>query len=81
MDHHLVDALGGLDSAVKKAKELARVTEDVDLVLRPRPVPWYDALFSGVGGKVQNDDFFQLISGNLVSGRPLTLLPFTLFWE
>ena len=78
--HKLVDALGGLDAAIDKAKELARIEGAAALVLWPPPKAWYEQLLaaekdpSGLGRLLT-------LQRALCAGRPLALLPFMLGWE
>jgi protease-4 len=80
----LVDELGGLGRAVAKAKELARVDGDVQLVLWPPRKTWYQELFTrgeedgAIGGGL---GLANLLARNLSTGRPLALSPFAILWN
>jgi protease-4 len=91
-EHGLVDALGGLETAVAIAKERAGITadEDVELVIYPPRRSLYEALtgqFGGVSG-----DLWSVLSGGperralaaisapgrlFRRGEPLAMMPFT----
>jgi protease-4 len=94
MEHGLVDALGGLDTAVTIAKERARIPadEDVQLVVYPARRSLYDVLsqeFGGVSGAglwamLASPEERRAIAALSAPvrlfrrGEPLTLMPFTL---
>ena len=85
----LVDELGGLDVAVRLAKERAKIPadEDVELVLFPRRKTFYEVLSEELGGSRVNVPGFlsagrrePLAAGALVHqlfrrGEPLALMP------
>ena len=86
----LVDELGGMDVAVRLAKERARIpaSEDVELVLFPRPKTFYEVLSEQLGGSRVNvwgalaaaGRREPLAAGALVHqlfrrGEPLALMP------
>jgi len=85
----LVDELGGLDVAVRLAKERAKIPadEDVELVLFPRRKTFYEVLSEQLGGSRANVLGFltagrrePLVAGALVHqlfrrGEPLALMP------
>jgi protease-4 len=89
----LVDELGGLDTAVRIAKERARIPadEDVDIVIYPPRRSFYEALTEQFGG-ASGGSLLQIIGGHrearavaaltapmrlFRSGEPLALMPFT----
>jgi len=80
----LVDELGGLPRAVEKARELARIQGDAELVLWPPDRAWYEELFRGAddedGGGL-GAGALGVLAQNLWSGRPLALSPFAVIWE
>jgi protease-4 len=93
LQHGLVDALGGLDTAVTLAKERAKIPadEDVQLVVYPERRSLYDAIsaqFDGTGGA----GLWSMLAGSTERravaalsaptrlfrrGEPLALMPFT----
>jgi protease IV len=93
LEHGLVDALGGLDTAVAMAKEKAKIPadEDVQLVVYPERRSFFDALseqFGGTGGAAM----WSMLAGTnerravaalsaptrlFRRGEPLALMPFT----
>lgn len=94
MEHGLVDALGGLDTAVAIAKERARIPEDEDvqLVVYPRRRSLYDVLSREFGGG-SGAGLWAMLAGPeerramaalsapvrlFRRGEPLALMPFTL---
>lgn len=94
MEHGLVDALGGLDTAIAIAKERARIPEDEDvqLVVYPARRSLYDALSQEFGG-VSGAGLWAMFAGPnerramaalsapvrlFRRGEPLALMPFTL---
>jgi len=89
----LVDELGGLDTAVRIAKERAKIAadEDVEIVVYPPRRSFYDALTEQFGG-ASGGSLLQLFGGGrearavaaltapvrlFRSGEPLALMPFT----
>ncbi|HAK95469.1 MAG TPA: signal peptide peptidase SppA [Planctomycetes bacterium] len=78
--HKLVDALGGLDTALAKAKELARIEGDAALILWPPAKAWYEQL---VAAERDPDGLGRLraLKRALCAGRPLALLPFGMSWD
>ena len=90
-ENGLVDALGGLDTAVRIAKERARIApgEDVELVVYPRRRSVFEALSAQFGRGVNvwsllAGDAEQRAAGALSApmrlfrrGEPLALMPFT----
>jgi protease-4 len=90
-ENGLVDALGGLDAAVRIAKERARIPagEDVELVAYPRRRSFYEVLseqFSGganlwtaLGGRAEQRAVSALTAPVRLfrRGEPLALMPFT----
>jgi len=90
-ENGLVDALGGLDAAVRIAKERARIPagEDVELVAYPRRRSFYEVLseqFSGganlwtaFGGRAEQRAVSALTAPVRLfrRGEPLALMPFT----
>jgi protease-4 len=73
-ENGLVDALGGLDVAVKLAKDAAHIAADQPIVLRPYPQPRtpVEQILSGISG--EDDD----TAGGMVGvtlGRLATLAP------
>jgi protease-4 len=94
MEHGLVDALGGLDTAVAIAKERARIPEDEDvqLVVYPARRGLYDVLSQEFGG-ASGAGLWAMLAGPeerramaalsapvrlFRRGEPLALMPFTL---
>jgi protease IV len=90
-EHGLVDALGGLDVAVKIAKERARIpaNEDVELVAYPARRSLYEAISEQFGARMSA---WTLLAGGAEQraiaavsaparlfrrGEPLALMPFT----
>ena len=93
LQHGLVDALGGLDTAVTLAKERAKipVDEDVQLVLYPERRSLYDAISEQFGG-TGSAGLWSMLAGSTERravaalsaptrlfrrGEPLALMPFT----
>ena len=93
LQHGLVDALGGLDTAVALAKEKAKipVNEDVQLVVYPERRSLFDALSAQFGG-VGSAGLWSMLAGTTERravaalsaptrlfrrGEPLALMPFT----
>ena len=89
-EHGLVDALGGLDVAVRIAKERARIPadEDVELVAYPRRRSLYEAISDQFGGGV---NVWSVLAGGAEQravsaltapvrlfrrGEPLALMPY-----
>jgi len=93
LEHGLVDALGGLDTAVAMAKEKARIPadEDVQLVVYPERRSFFDALSEQFGGTGSAAMWSMLAGTNerravaalsaptrlFRRGEPLALMPFT----
>jgi protease IV len=91
--HGLVDALGGLDTAVAMAKERAKIPadEDVQLVVYPERRSFFDALTEQFGGTGSAGLWSTLAGTNerravaalsaptrlFRRGEPLALMPFT----
>ena len=93
LQHGLVDALGGLDTAVTLAKERAKIPadEDVQLVLYPERRSLYDAISEQFGG-TGSAGLWSMLAGSTERravaalsaptrlfrrGEPLALMPFT----
>jgi protease-4 len=93
LKHGLVDALGGLDTAVALAKEKAKIpaNEDVQLVVYPERRSLFDALSEQFGG-VGSAGLWSMLAGSTERraaaalsaptrlfrrGEPLALMPFT----
>jgi protease-4 len=92
LQHGLVDALGGLDTAVALAKERAKIPadEDVQLVVYPERRSLFDTL-SEQFGSVQTGGLWGMVMGTserravaalsatrlFRRGEPLALMPFT----
>jgi protease-4 len=90
-EHGLVDALGGLDTAIAMAKERAKIPadEDVELVVFTGRRSLYEALTEGLGGARSSLGLFggkdeARTVGALTApvrlfrrGEPLALMPFT----
>ena len=93
LQHGLVDALGGLDTAVALAKEKAKIpaNEDVQLVVYPERRSLYDALSEQFGG-AGSAGLWSMLAGSTERravaaltaptrlfrrGEPLALMPFT----
>ncbi len=78
--HKLVDAVGGLDVAFAKAKELARIDGAFTLTLWPPRKAWYEEVVAtrNEGGGLERLAAFQQA---LCAGKPLAMLPFGLGWE
>jgi protease-4 len=93
LQHGLVDALGGLDSAVAMAKERAKIpaSEDVQLVVYPERRSFFDAL-SQQFGSAGSAGLWTMLAGAperraaaaltaptrlFRRGEPLALMPFT----
>ncbi len=91
--HGLVDALGGLDTAVAMAKERARIPadEEVQLVVYPERRSFFDALTEQFGG-TGSAGLWSMLAGTserravaalsaptrlFRRGEPLALMPFT----
>jgi protease-4 len=92
LEHGLVDALGGLDTAVALAKERANIPadEDVQLVVYPERRSLFEALSAELGGAPVSGLWGLLAGGEQRAvaaisapvrlfrrGEPLALLPFT----
>ncbi|MGE3400991.1 MAG: signal peptide peptidase SppA [Vicinamibacterales bacterium] len=93
-DHGLVDALGGLDTAVARAKALAGIPadEEVELVAYPPRRSFYEALTASLGGATVSARMWRgllgadgqaLAAASLPArlfrrGEPLALMPFAL---
>jgi protease-4 len=93
LEHGLVDALGGLDTAVAMAKEKAKIpaSEDVQLVVYPERRSFFDALSEQFGGTGSAGLWSMLAGTNerravaalsapsrlFRRGEPLALMPFT----
>ncbi|MBN8594052.1 MAG: signal peptide peptidase SppA [Anaerolineae bacterium] len=76
LQHGLVDQLGDLQTALKKARELAKLPDDAPLVrvggkLKPLPAQLAEATQPAAYVEYVNHNL-----QNLCSGAPLTLLPF-----
>jgi protease IV len=93
LQHGLVDALGGLDTAVTLAKERAKIPadEDVQLVAYPERRSLYDAISAQLGG-AGSAGLWSMLAGSTERravaalsaptrlfrrGEPLALMPFT----
>jgi len=93
LEHGLVDALGGLDTAVAMAKERASIPadEDVQLVVYPERRSFFDALTEQFGG-TGSAGLWSMLAGTserravaalsaptrlFRRGEPLALMPFT----
>jgi len=93
LQHGLVDALGGLDTAVAMAKERAKIPadEDVQLVVYPERRNFFDALSQQFGG-TGSAGLWSMLAGSserravaalsaptrlFRRGEPLALMPFT----
>jgi protease-4 len=93
LQHGLVDALGGLDTAVAMAKERAKIPadEDVQLVVYPERRNFFDALSQQFGG-AGSAGLWSMLAGTserravaalsaparlFRRGEPLALMPFT----
>jgi protease-4 len=93
LQHGLVDALGGLDTAVTLAKERAKIPadEDVQLVVYPERRSLYDAISAQFGG-TGSAGLWSMLAGSTERravaalsaptrlfrrGEPLALMPFT----
>jgi protease IV len=93
LQHGLVDALGGLDTAVTLAKERAKIPadEDVQLVVYPERRSLYDAISEQFGG-AGSAGLWSMLAGSTERravaalsapgrlfrrGEPLALMPFT----
>ena len=93
LEHGLVDALGGLDTAVALAKERAKIPadEDVQLVVYPERRSFFDALTEQFGG-TGSSGLWSMLAGTserravaalsaptrlFRRGEPLALMPFT----
>lgn len=50
LKHGLVDELGGLDTAIAKARELGEITEDPEILSLPEPKTFFDVLQEMEGG-------------------------------
>ena len=67
----LVDQLGGLDDAIKKAAQLAKIKEYYTAEY-PAPASWTDQLFSSMSGGNYLDDQLRATLGDLY--EPISLL-------
>jgi protease-4 len=93
LEHGLVDALGGLDTAIAMAKERAKIpaNEDVQLVVYPERRSLFDAL-SEQFGSAGSTGVWTMLAGSserraaaalsaptrlFRRGEPLALMPFT----
>jgi len=93
LQHGLVDALGGLDTAVAMAKERAKIPadEDVQLVVYPERRSFFDAISEQFGG-TGSAGLWSMLAGTserravaalsaptrlFRRGEPLALMPFT----
>jgi protease-4 len=93
LQHGLVDALGGLDTAVAMAKERAKIPadEDVQLVVYPERRSFFDAISEQFGG-TGSAALWSMLAGTserravaalsaptrlFRRGEPLALMPFT----
>ena len=65
LQHGLVDALGGLDTAVAMAKERAKIpaNEDVQLVVYPERRNFFDALSEQFGGGTGSAGLWSMLAG------------------
>jgi protease-4 len=75
----LVDALGGLDRAIALAKQKAKITTDVEIVVYPPRRTFYDLLTAQFGGA---DEMTRLASWLGITERRavgIVAAPFTLF--
>jgi protease-4 len=91
-EHGLVDALGGLDTAVAMVKERAHIpaSEDVELVTYPPRRTFYEALSEQLGGGSGGAQMWGLLAARRAQvlapaaslqmfrrGEPLALMPMT----
>jgi protease-4 len=65
LKHGLVDELGGLDDALRKARELARAPEDVEILTLPEPKDFLDFLRSMSGEEVSVRAALRLLPADL----------------
>ncbi len=77
----LVDALGGLDTAVAIAKERAKIpaNEDVELVAYPARRSFYEALSEQFGQGARTGGVWSLLAGRRPDGLAAAAAPLRLF--